>query len=81
MTSKLRAFRPPPDIVDALLAAQSATGTNTSQLIIRSIRRGLPTVVRELVAERQSALNVFENTLMLNESPPAYFGKAKRKKP
>lgn len=72
MKSGVRTFRPPPDLEQAILAAQAATGSNPSQLMIKAIRRGLPAVVQDLVAQRQAALGEFEKAMTLRDTGPAY---------
>jgi hypothetical protein len=78
MKSGIRSFRPPPDLEQALLAAQAATGSNPSQLMIKAIRRGLPDVVQQLVSQRQVAFNEFEKAMALRDAGPPY--KTKKQK-
>jgi hypothetical protein len=52
-------FEPPEDIAALLAAAEKATGSDRTTLIIEAIRTDLPKVVQRIIEERKRAAEEF----------------------
>jgi hypothetical protein len=52
-------FEPPDDIAALLAAAEKATGSDRTTLIIEAIRTDLPKVVQRIIEERKRAAEEF----------------------
>lgn len=62
---------PHKDIQEMLSLAMVATGKDTAELVIESLRDKLPELVEKYEAERQSALEAFRKNFKPQTRPPA----------